>query len=97
MSSETRVPPTEITGLYGGLMKAAMRKMLGGVPVGVEVMWHHRAVLGPSDAGVDDHHRHRRKPRADHGALHDDRVPGSRRRTGDDRRAPPGWHRRHQR
>jgi AhpD family alkylhydroperoxidase len=46
MSSETRVPPTEITGLYGGLMKAAMRRMLGGVPVGVGVMWHHRAVLG---------------------------------------------------
>ena len=27
-----RVPTTEITGLYGGLLKFAMRKMLGKVP-----------------------------------------------------------------
>ncbi|WP_322920602.1 carboxymuconolactone decarboxylase family protein [Nocardioides renjunii] len=45
-TSEPRVPPTEITGLYGGLMKVAMRRVLGGVPVGARVMWHHRGVLG---------------------------------------------------
>ncbi|SDZ44367.1 alkylhydroperoxidase AhpD family core domain-containing protein [Micromonospora pattaloongensis] len=45
MTSTTRVPRTEITGLYGGLLKVAMRKMLGGVPEGAEVMWHHRRVF----------------------------------------------------
>ncbi len=44
-TSHTRVPRTEITGLYGGLLKIAMRKMVGGVPEGAEVMWHHRAVF----------------------------------------------------
>ena len=29
MTSTTRVPPAEITGLYGGLLKIAMRKMIG--------------------------------------------------------------------
>ncbi len=45
MTSETRVPPAEITGPYGALIKVATRRMLGDVPVGVRVMWHHRAVL----------------------------------------------------
>ncbi len=45
MTSTTRVPRTELTGLYGGLLKMAMRKMLGGVPEGAEVMWHHRAAF----------------------------------------------------
>lgn len=45
MTSATRVPRTEITGLYGGLPKVAMRKMLGGVPEGAEVMWHHPRVF----------------------------------------------------
>lgn len=40
-----RVPPTEITGLYGGLLKMAMRKVLGKVPESAEVMWHHKGVL----------------------------------------------------
>jgi AhpD family alkylhydroperoxidase len=39
--STTRVPPTEITGVYGGLLKIAMRKMLGEVPESAGVMWHH--------------------------------------------------------
>ena len=42
---EARVPRAEITGLYGRLLTTAMRRMLGGVPVGAQVMWHHRAVL----------------------------------------------------
>jgi AhpD family alkylhydroperoxidase len=45
MTSTTRVPRTEITGLYGGLLKVAMRRMLGGVPEGAEVMWHHPRVF----------------------------------------------------
>ena len=45
MTSTTRVPRTEITGLYGGLLKVAMRKMLGGVPECAEVMWHHPRVF----------------------------------------------------
>lgn len=50
MTSTTRVPRAEITGIYGGLLKIAMRKMMGGVPAGAEVMWHHRAVFKDSMA-----------------------------------------------
>lgn len=32
MINNTRVPRTEINGIYNGLIKMAMRKMLGGVP-----------------------------------------------------------------
>lgn len=45
MTSTTRVPRTEITGLYGSLLRAAMRRMLGGVPEGAEVMWHHPQIF----------------------------------------------------
>jgi AhpD family alkylhydroperoxidase len=45
MTSTTRVPRTEITGVYGGLLKMAMRKMVGAVPEGAEVLWHHRPVF----------------------------------------------------
>src|SRR6266542_256456 len=45
MTSNTRVPKTEITGIYGGLLKMMMRKMLGTVPEGAEVMWHYPAVF----------------------------------------------------
>ena len=48
MTSTTRVPAAEITGIYGGLLKIARRKMLGGVPAGAGVMWHHRAVFNDS-------------------------------------------------
>jgi AhpD family alkylhydroperoxidase len=40
-----RVPKTEITGLYGGLVKLMTRKMFGQVPDAVAVMWHHPAVF----------------------------------------------------
>lgn len=50
MTSATRVPRAEITGPFGALLKIAMRKMLGGVPAGAEVMWHNRAVLRDSMA-----------------------------------------------
>ncbi len=45
MTSNTRVPRTEINGIYGGLLKMAMRRMLGGVPEGAEVTWHHPPVF----------------------------------------------------
>jgi AhpD family alkylhydroperoxidase len=45
MSSTTRVPKAEITGLYGYLLKRFSRKLLGEVPEPAEVMWHNRPVL----------------------------------------------------
>ena len=45
MSSSTRIPATEITGIYGSLVKTISRKMLGQVPEGAGVMWHYPAVL----------------------------------------------------
>ena len=45
MTSSTRVPPTEITGIYGSLIKVASRKMVGKVPDAIGVMWHYPAVL----------------------------------------------------
>jgi len=43
MASTTRVPATEITGLYGSLLKVMSRKMLGQVPDAAAVMWHYPA------------------------------------------------------
>ncbi|MBI3970187.1 MAG: carboxymuconolactone decarboxylase family protein [Chloroflexi bacterium] len=45
MTSNTRVPKTEITGIYGGLVKMMTRRMFGAVPDAVGVMWHYPAVL----------------------------------------------------
>jgi alkylhydroperoxidase family enzyme len=45
MASTTRIPPAEITGVYGALVKRMSRKMLGQVPDAVGVMWHNRKVL----------------------------------------------------
>jgi alkylhydroperoxidase family enzyme len=45
MASNARVPKAEMTGIYGGLLKKAIRKMLGDVPESVEVMWNHPAVF----------------------------------------------------
>jgi AhpD family alkylhydroperoxidase len=45
MTSSTRVPPTEITGIYGTLLKTMSRKMVGQVPEGARVMWHYPAVF----------------------------------------------------
>lgn len=41
----TRIQPTKITGLYGGIVKLATKRMLGGVPDSIGVMWHHPQVL----------------------------------------------------
>ena len=45
MTTGTRVPPTEITGPYGALVKFAARKMMGHVPESVGVLWHNQAVM----------------------------------------------------
>src|SRR5688572_23018938 len=45
MASTTRVPPAEITGIYGAVLKRFSRKMFGTVPEALGVMWHNRPVL----------------------------------------------------
>ena len=45
MTSESRIPPTDVTGAYGALVKFASRKMLGRVPDSVGVLWHQPAVM----------------------------------------------------
>jgi AhpD family alkylhydroperoxidase len=45
MASSTRVPPTEVTGIYGTLIKTFSRRMLGQVPDAVGVMWHYPTLL----------------------------------------------------
>jgi AhpD family alkylhydroperoxidase len=45
MAGSTRIPPTEITGLYGSLVKTMSRRMLGQVPESAGVLWHHPAVF----------------------------------------------------
>ena len=41
----TRVPATEITGVYGAVLKTFSRRMFGQVPDALGVFWHHRPVL----------------------------------------------------
>jgi len=45
MTTEARIPPTEITGAYGAVVKLAARKMMGHVPDSVGVLWHNKAVM----------------------------------------------------
>src|SRR5262245_41038684 len=45
MASRTRIPKAELTGIYGAIVKWMSRRMLGGVPEPVEVVWHNRKVL----------------------------------------------------
>jgi alkylhydroperoxidase family enzyme len=45
MASSTRIPKTEVTGLYGAMVKRMSRKMFGEVPEPVGVMWNNRKVL----------------------------------------------------
>jgi len=40
-----RIPPTEINGVYGAIVKHMARKMLGSVPESLGVAWHNRQVL----------------------------------------------------
>ena len=45
MTSNTRVPSAEITGVYGAVLKKFSTKMFGQVPESLGVMWHNRPVL----------------------------------------------------
>jgi len=45
MAGNTRVAPTEITGVYGSILKRMSKKMMGEVPDALGVMWHIRPVL----------------------------------------------------
>jgi len=48
MTSQTRIPAAEITGLYGALVKTFSKKMFGKVPESLGVMWHNPPVLKAS-------------------------------------------------
>jgi len=48
MTSETRIPPIEVTGAFGALVKFGARKMIGRVPASIGVLWHHKAVMKDS-------------------------------------------------
>ena len=43
-----RIPATEITGLYGAVVKKFSTRLFGQVPESLGVMWHHRPVLKAS-------------------------------------------------
>jgi alkylhydroperoxidase family enzyme len=45
MTSSTRIPPAEITGLFGMVAKRMSKKLLGEVPEPLGVMWHNQPVL----------------------------------------------------
>jgi alkylhydroperoxidase family enzyme len=45
MNGTARVPEAEITGVYGGLLKVMVRRMVGSVPDSVAVMWNHPPVF----------------------------------------------------
>ncbi|MDF1604189.1 carboxymuconolactone decarboxylase family protein [Nocardioides sp. YIM 152315] len=44
----TRIPPTEISGLYGAMVKKFAGRMFGQVPESIGVMWHHLPALKAS-------------------------------------------------
>jgi alkylhydroperoxidase family enzyme len=48
MTTATRIPPTEVTGAYGALVKFMTRRMLGRVPDSIGVMWHNKPVMKDS-------------------------------------------------
>src|ERR671913_1068810 len=50
MSSTTRIPPAEITGIKGALMKRMATKMMGQVPTPLGEYWHNPKVLKASFA-----------------------------------------------
>ncbi|PRB04356.1 carboxymuconolactone decarboxylase family protein [Microbacterium sp. MYb64] len=45
MTIQARIPATEVTGLYGAVVKFATKKMFGRVPDSIGVLWHHRPVF----------------------------------------------------
>src|SRR5262245_4119008 len=45
MTTNARVPPIELTGIFGALARRFARKKLGAVPAALGVMWHNPPVL----------------------------------------------------
>jgi AhpD family alkylhydroperoxidase len=45
MSTSTRIPKAELSGIYGAIVTRMSRKMFGQVPDPVGVVWHNRKVL----------------------------------------------------
>lgn len=45
MTSNPRVPPTEVNGVFGSLVKVMSRRQLGKVPESLGVMWNHVPAL----------------------------------------------------
>ncbi|MFD4295448.1 carboxymuconolactone decarboxylase family protein [Rhodococcus sp. NPDC058532] len=48
MTTPARIPPTELTGLFGTIVKIASRRMLGQVPDSMGVFAHHPALMRAS-------------------------------------------------
>ncbi|QEO13833.1 carboxymuconolactone decarboxylase family protein [Agromyces intestinalis] len=48
MTTDTRIPPAEVTGLYGAVVKTFARRMMGKVPDSLGVLWNHPAVMKDS-------------------------------------------------
>lgn len=48
MTGSTRIPKAEVTGVYGTVLKAMSKKMVGKVPDSLGVLWHNRPVLKTS-------------------------------------------------
>lgn len=48
MNDTTRIPPTEVAGAYGALVKTIARRLMGHVPNSLGVLWHHRPVMNAS-------------------------------------------------
>lgn len=49
MTSRTRIPRAELTGIYGAVVKRMSRRMLGDVAEPVEVTWHNRTTPDVAD------------------------------------------------
>ncbi|QIG39795.1 carboxymuconolactone decarboxylase family protein [Microbacterium sp. 4R-513] len=45
MTTGTRIPPTEVDGLYGALITFAAKRMTGKVPDSLGILWHNKAVM----------------------------------------------------
>jgi alkylhydroperoxidase family enzyme len=48
MTTQTRIPPTELTGVFGTVVKVAARRMVGRVPDSMGVLAHHPALMRAS-------------------------------------------------
>lgn len=48
MTTQTRIPPTELTGVFGTVVKVAARRMIGRVPDSMGVLAHHPALMRAS-------------------------------------------------